>query len=234
MSVLLRVFNGARNGRTIARSIFWSTVLRSFGVDVGRNVRFGGQVRWKFQGDPKRIRIGNNVTFAGLVDLRNRENGAIQVEDDCLFDNDARIVAAREATIRVGTRTAVGKDLVINAGADVFIGPNCLFSSYIHINAGTHRVAPGRTILAQGYHHEPVIIGADVWLASNVNVLMSSVLGDGVVVGPNSVVCGEFPYNSMLLGVPATIVGRRGEDCSELRLMTQTLERLQTRQSGLV
>ncbi len=227
MSAILRAFNALRDRRISIRSFFWSQILRQLGVRVGRAVRFGGPVHWKLNGDPRKVTIGDNVTFAGAVDLRNRENGRIIIENNGFFDNDTRIVAAREATVRIGKRTAVGKDLVINAGANVTIGPDCLFSSYIHINAGTHRIAKGKTILVQDYDHEPVIIGADVWLASNVNVLMSSVIGDGCVVGPNSVICGQFRPGVILLGVPAQIVGIRGEDCAVLRLMTRTLEREQ-------
>lgn len=219
-------FAAARAGRAAGArlgSFVRAWGLRLLGVRVGRGVVFGGPVRWKFNGRPERVEIGDRVVFGGRVDLRNRENGRIVIEEDCFFDDNVRLVAAREATLRVGARTATGRDLVVNAGADVTIGPDCLFSSAINIYGGTHRVAPGSPIRTQGYHPEPTTIGGDVWLAGGVNVLSHSRLGDGLVVGPNAVLCGEYPAGAIVAGNPARVVGRRGEDCPDLRLMTRSL-----------
>ncbi|MBM3836651.1 MAG: AMP-binding protein [Verrucomicrobia bacterium] len=190
-------------------SMRWGIFLRLLGVKVGKRVVFGGRVRWKFNGDPRRICIEDEVTFTGDIDLRNRENGSIVIERGCYFDQDLRLVAARESTIRIGRKTQVGLDLVINAGANVTLSENCLISSHVHINGSGHPTFRDQPICEQGYVQEPVVIGRDVWLANSVNVLMGTTIEEGVIVGANSVISGHFPAYSIVMGNPGRVVGQR-------------------------
>ncbi|HGY9068070.1 TPA: DapH/DapD/GlmU-related protein, partial [Escherichia coli] len=51
-----------------------------------------------------------------------------------------------------------------------------------------------------------VVIGQRVWLGENVTVLPGTIIGNGVVVGANSVVRGSIPENTVIAGVPAKII----------------------------
>jgi len=179
------------------------------GVQIGENVVFAGKVNTKFNGDPTKIIIGNNVIFSGDIDLRNRENGCIVIEDNCSFDDGLRFVAARESTIRIGEGTGTGMMFVINAGGNVTIGRMCMVSSYVHINGSGHPTFRDSLMMEQGYIQGTVSIGEDVWLANCTNVLMNSVIEKGVIVSANSVVSGFIPEYSIILGNPAKIIGQR-------------------------
>ncbi|HCD2083279.1 TPA: acetyltransferase, partial [Escherichia coli] len=52
----------------------------------------------------------------------------------------------------------------------------------------------------------PVYIGERVWIGENVTILPGACIGNGVVIGANSVVRGEIPNNVIIAGVPAKIV----------------------------
>lgn len=52
-------------------------------------------------------------------------------------------------------------------------------------------------------------IGNDVWLASGVCVLRGVSIGDGCVIGANSVVTRDIPPYSIAVGVPARVIRRR-------------------------
>jgi hypothetical protein len=54
----------------------------------------------------------------------------------------------------------------------------------------------------------PIEIGSRVGLAWRVFVLPGTKIGDGTMVGANSVVSGTLPPNSMAVGYPARIVGK--------------------------
>lgn len=49
-------------------------------------------------------------------------------------------------------------------------------------------------------------IGERVWIGENVTILPGACIGNGVVIGANSVVRGEIPNNVIIAGVPAKIV----------------------------
>ena len=56
-----------------------------------------------------------------------------------------------------------------------------------------------------------VIIGADVWLGTNTVVLAGVTIGDGVVVAAGAVVTRDVPAGAIVGGVPAKVIGWRGD-----------------------
>ena len=70
--------------------------------------------------------------------------------------------------------------------------------------------------MQQGYTQKPVKIGCDVWLASNVNILFGTSVGNCSIVAPNALVKGNFPANSVLSGVPALRVSERNSTLEPL------------------
>lgn len=51
----------------------------------------------------------------------------------------------------------------------------------------------------------PVMIGNDVWMGHNVNIMGGVHVGDGAVIGAGSVVTKDVPPYAIAVGVPATI-----------------------------
>jgi acetyltransferase-like isoleucine patch superfamily enzyme len=51
-----------------------------------------------------------------------------------------------------------------------------------------------------------VRIGERVWLGSGVRVLQGATVGDGTVVGANSVVTRALPANVLAVGAPARVL----------------------------
>lgn len=195
--------------RSLALSWLRVQKLRLLGARVGRGVIFHGPVILMAGGDPSRIDIGDGVGFMGRAEFKTREQGRIIIDEGCTFDSNVRLVAAREATIHIHRNVAVGRNFIVNAGADVTIGECCLFSSNINVHSSQHRCIVGESVLSQGYVQEPVFIGRDVWMASNVNVLFGTSLGDECIVAPNALVSGRFEARSVLTGVPAICVAKR-------------------------
>jgi acetyltransferase-like isoleucine patch superfamily enzyme len=55
----------------------------------------------------------------------------------------------------------------------------------------------------------PVTIGADTWLGYGCTVLSGVTIGDSSVIGAAAVVVSDIPANSIAVGSPARVVGRR-------------------------
>ena len=56
------------------------------------------------------------------------------------------------------------------------------------------------------------IIGNDVWIGQNSLILPGAKIGDGVIIGANSVVSGEIQPYSIVAGNPARLVRKRFDD----------------------
>jgi acetyltransferase-like isoleucine patch superfamily enzyme len=199
---------GMRRGTAAARS-FW----------VLRRVK-GGRLRFV----EERVRI------------RHRQH--LTVGDGSVLEAYARIDALSRRGVRLGNRVTVGKYAIIEAtsvlwnvaeGLDVgdgssigdwsfigcaggvSIGSNVLMGQRVSIHSENHTYEdPHRLIRDQGVSHKGVRIGDDCWLGSGAVILDGVDLGDGCVVAAGSVVTKSFPPRTVLGGVPAREIARRG------------------------
>ncbi|GLI56921.1 serine acetyltransferase [Propionigenium maris DSM 9537] len=86
-----------------------------------------------------------------------------------------------------------GIGVVIHSKA--IIGNNCMIGQNTTIGGRTgHGVAP--------------IIGDNVYIAAGSRVLGGINIGSNVVIGANAVVVKDVPSNSVVVGIPATIISR--------------------------
>ena len=108
-----------------------------------------------------------------------------------------------ESRFTLGSRTIVLQMAYINPtkpvtiGDDTGIGGHCLIFTH------------GSWLSAlEGYPvtYEPVTIGRSVWLPWRVFVMPGATIGDGSVIGANSLVSGAIPPSSLAAGTPAKVL----------------------------
>ncbi len=108
-----------------------------------------------------------------------------------------------ESRFVLGSRTIILQLANINAtkpviiGDDTGIGGHCLiFTHGAWLN------------VLDGYQaaYEPVTLGKSVWLPWRVFVMPGSTIGDGSVIGANSLVAGDIPPCSLAVGTPAKVI----------------------------
>jgi acetyltransferase-like isoleucine patch superfamily enzyme len=108
-----------------------------------------------------------------------------------------------ESRFALGSRTIVLQQANINAtkpvviGDDTGIGGHCLiFTHGAWLN------------VLDGYPatYEPVTLGKSVWLPWRVFVMPGTTIGDGSVIGANSLVSGTIPPCSLAVGTPAKVI----------------------------
>lgn len=184
-------------------------ILKHYGINVGKNFLIKGIPKLKIRGKAKNIIIGDNVSILGNVDIRNREDGKLIIENHVTIEQDCRFVAARDGTIIIGKNSVIGAFAVFNGGADIKIGNKCVFAVRTSINANDHLTARNLAIRDQGFVHAPVIIEDDCWFGTNVSIHKGVNIKKGSVIGANAVVTKDTDPYSINVGIPAKKIGER-------------------------
>jgi lipopolysaccharide O-acetyltransferase len=115
--------------------------------------------------------------------------------------------------IRIGNQVRISRHVQIAATHFVEIGDNVLIGSGVVITDHNHGqyseestppdIAPSLRPLD---HDRRVVIGKNVWLGAGAIVTPDSVIGEGAVIGANSVVIGPIPPFSVAVGLPARVI----------------------------
>lgn len=87
----------------------------------------------------------------------------------------------------------------ITFGDNVFIAPNCVFTTAGHALDETQRNAGLEIAL-------PITVGNSVWFGANVTVLPGVTIGDNVIIGAGSVVTKDIPSGVVAVGNPCRIM----------------------------
>jgi acetyltransferase-like isoleucine patch superfamily enzyme len=184
-------------------------LLKLRGIHVGKNFRIYGLPYLKILGKAENIVIKNNVCIWGNIDLRNRDNGKIIIEDGVYIDDNCRFLSAQNATMRIGVNTRIGRSCIFNGGADLDIGEKCLFASMVYVNTSTHNISKKDNIIDQGFSHAPTIIENDVWVGGHAVINMGVTIAKGSIIGANAVVTKDTLPFSINTGVPSKASGFR-------------------------
>ncbi|MFC2015762.1 acyltransferase [Chloroflexota bacterium] len=161
---------------------------------------------------PKRIFLGNRVMVGEACFLdANTPQGRIELQDDVWLSRGSYIVAG-EGQVAVGPSTYIGHRCLLYGHAGIQVGRDVLLANDVQVICGNHtfsrRDIPIRSQPPEG---NPIVIEDDVWLGASTIVLGGVTVGHGSVVGAGAVVTRSLPAYSIARGVPAEVVGVRGE-----------------------
>ena len=104
----------------------------------------------------------------------------------------------------------------IDAIGGIKIGDNTRIAHNCSLISGQHRFdIPEKKIVDSGGTRQPINIGFDVWLATGVVVLQGVSIGNGAIIGANSVVTKDVEPDVVAAGIPATFIKNRFEDSNK-------------------
>lgn len=151
------------------------------------------------------IKIVNFYNYTHVTPMRKLTRGPnCSISPTAEFSNPERII--------LGARVRIGARCILWAGPGrgrVVIGDDVLFGPEVMITASGYRFNDGHPVTDQAMNEADVIVGADVWLGARVILLPGAKIGDGAIIGAQSVVRGEIPAMAIAVGTPARVVGRR-------------------------
>jgi len=191
-----RTFLGYRIGRRV--SIAPGAAIVGERVQIGDGVEIG--LLAVVQGRDITIGAHSRVGTMSYVSCER-----IEIGEDAWIAEQVYVGGPQlpESLFRLGSRTIVLQQANINPtkpviiGDDTGIGGHCLiFTHGAWLN------------VLDGYpaQYEPVTIGRSVWLPWRVFVMPGTTIGDGSVIGANSLVQGTIPPTSLAVGTPAKVI----------------------------
>lgn len=124
------------------------------------------------------------------------------------------MAAGQDGVIEIGDRVSFNNNVHINAcgggriilGNDVLVAPNVVLRASDHITSSLDK-----PIREQGHKPGEIVLEDDVWLGSNVTVIGDVRIGRGAVVAAGAVVIKDVEPYSIVGGVPAKFIKKRGE-----------------------
>ena len=114
----------------------------------------------------------------------------------------------------LGDKLIIGKFCQIAAGVEFVMNGanhqmNAVSTFPFYIFAGWEQEAPPLTELP---FKGDTVIGNDVWIGQNSTILPGVHIGDGAIIGANSVVAGDVAPYTIVAGDPARLVRKRFDD----------------------
>lgn len=180
--VLLPVFEGVARlaGRLSKLQRVWAlAVLRSrLASRVPASVVILSSPELHGSGD---ITLGENLFLYRELYLETQGNGRIAIGDGAVLSRGVHVVAHAAVTIGVGTM--IGEYSSIRDANHVYRGP--------------------QPIRDAGHSARPINIGKNVWVGRGAAILAGVTIGDGAVIGANSVVTRDVAAGEVVGGAPA-------------------------------
>ena len=161
----------------------------------------GARESWREQFEAVRARWQRALPFGDYVTDRWEKARLLGFgEGSSIYDNSLVI-----GTVRVGRRTWIGPNTVLDGSGGLTIGDYCSISAgvqiYSHDTVGwaiSGGVAPAR--------QKAVQIGNRCYVGPNAVISMGVTIGDGVVIGALSFVNTDIPTGAKAWGCPARVI----------------------------
>lgn len=157
-----------------------------------------------------------------------QEMETVIIKGECFIAPEAKLFAEPGREIIINDGSFIGADAVIHG--PVYIGKNvginhhvtidggkkgvhiddhCRIAAYTHIYAFNHQTKKDRLIDEQPVTSKGIHIGKDVWLGAHCGITDGVSIGEGAVVGMQSVVTKDIAQHTLCAGNPAKVIRQR-------------------------
>lgn len=135
------------------------------------------------------------------------KNNLMLLESQVKLRNAEIIIRGSNCAVKISAGTTFGGVRIVNVGKEnlIQIGKNCLFSDNIEIWASdTHSIydSTGNFINPE----KPIIIEDNVWVGSHVKILKGVTIGEGSIIGMNSLITKDIMPKTLNIGNPSRCI----------------------------
>lgn len=152
----------------------------------------------------------SNLTVRKNVQIRKTDGAYLEIGNNVTIDEGVRILLTKPfPKLIIGDNVTIGQNSIITAKAEMYIGDYTLIGPYVQITDNNHTAKRDNLIKFQRSTIKPVRIGSDVWIGSGAKVLAGVTIGNGAIIGANSVVTHDIPDFAVAVGCPARVIKYR-------------------------
>jgi acetyltransferase-like isoleucine patch superfamily enzyme len=181
---IILIFKLADPLRTIWLRIYFTARLSADIRDMDFSVQCDGRVHVS---GTSNIKLGKRCRLGMDVELRTVEAGRIQIGEDTRLNRGCTLTSYTQ--IRIEDFTIIGE--------------------FVSIRDANHGLKRGEPMRYQPHTSKPILIGRDVWIGRGSCILPGVTIGEGAVIGANSVVTGDIPDFAIAAGIPARVIKMR-------------------------
>lgn len=155
--------------------------------------------------NPENIHMGDHVRFGCSSMLVAMKEYPVPWMDHPDKTIDKQYFSGK---IVIGHRVTATSALQITAFSRVIIADDVMFASNVNITDGFH----GYDTALIPYKYQPITrvapikINSGCWIGQNTVILPGVTIGEGTIIGANSVVAKDIPPRSIALGSPAQVI----------------------------
>ena len=169
--------------------LYRGPLFQSRCASFGRGVTLGGKL--PFVMGPVEIHVGNDVSFGGNISIHS----------GYVCDERPRLILGDRSSVSWNVNIVVNKEVVIEE--DVRIPSNCRISdSDGHPREADLRLA---NLPPDPRDIRPVRICRNAWIGNCSHIMKGVTIGEGAIIGANSVVISDVPPFALAMGNPAEV-----------------------------
>lgn len=166
------------------------------------------------------IHAGKCNVIKSSAEFHLTDGAYLEIGNDCVIQDYAYFLLTKpRPKIILGNGVVIGRASMITGKNLIQIGDDVIIGSFVQIVDVNHGMKlNGIHMKNQSSDLGSVIIGDDVWIGSGAKILMNVNIGNGAVIGANSVVTRDVPKNAVVAGVPARVIRYRDDQNESMRL----------------
>lgn len=156
-----------------------------------------------------RIKVGKNTKVDRSCKLK-AHGGSIVIGIDCNIHPYAMLLA-HGGNIIIGNNCTVNPFSILYGHGGLVVGNGVRIAAHCVIIPANHNFKDSNQyIYKQGVTAKGIIIKDDVWIGVGARILDGITVGKGSVIGAGAVVTRDVEAFTVVAGVPARMIGKRG------------------------
>ena len=153
-------------------------------------------------GNSNKIVVHKNSKIESVTLRIIGNNHRINIGANCVIKSGEIWLEDNGCILEIGDYTTIeNAHLAVTESTKLIIGKDCMFAKQTEVRTGDFHAIFDRKSKERINKAKDIIIGDHVWIANRVTILKGSIIHNGAVVGNNSIITGEVPSNSVVIGV---------------------------------
>tara|TARA_B110000196_G_C20828629_1_gene512702 strand:+ start:133 stop:660 length:528 start_codon:yes stop_codon:yes gene_type:complete len=162
-----------------------------------------------------KLRYWNRIKLSGIIILDEGfakisiDKGAkLIIEGNVSLRKNTQILIRENAICIIGKGSFFNRNCSIVCRDNIEIGQDCLFGEGVKIYDNDHFVDANK-IYKKKFKTSKVLIGKNVWVGNNVNILKQAMIYSNSIIGAMSLVTSDLKEPGVFVGIPAKRIKSR-------------------------